>query len=88
MVVVRLEKWHFEPAGSSEANNLNSQLTCARQQFEVIDTVKALEKKLEHITKPITVSIIGSKQFLGHGSSKQQAELDGAAKLLKARDIQ
>ena len=33
--------------------------SCARQQFEVIETVKQLEKKLEHITKPITVSIIG-----------------------------
>ena len=33
--------------------------SCARQQFQVIDTVKALEKRLEYITKPITVSIIG-----------------------------
>ena len=33
--------------------------SCARQQFDVIDTVKKLEKKLEYITKPITVSIIG-----------------------------
>ena len=33
--------------------------SCARQQFEVIDTVKQLEKRLEHITKPLTVSIIG-----------------------------
>ncbi len=33
--------------------------SCARQQFEVIETVKKLEKKLEHIVKPITVSIIG-----------------------------
>ena len=35
----------------------------------------------------ISVSIIGSKQFIGAGSSKQQAELDGAAKLLKAQNI-
>ena len=33
--------------------------SCARQQFQVIDTVKQLEKRLEHITKPLTVSIIG-----------------------------
>ena len=33
--------------------------SCARQQFEVIDTVKQLEKRLEYITKPLTVSIIG-----------------------------
>ena len=33
--------------------------SCARQQFEVIDVVKQLETKLEHITKPMTVSIIG-----------------------------
>ena len=35
----------------------------------------------------ITVCIIGSKQFVGIGNSKQQAELDGASKLLKAKDI-
>ena len=33
--------------------------SCARQGFEVIDTVKILEKKLSHIKTPITVSIIG-----------------------------
>ncbi len=33
--------------------------SCARQQFEVIKTVKNLEKKLEDISTPITVSIIG-----------------------------
>ena len=33
--------------------------SCARQAFPVIDTVKILEKKLEHIKKPITLSIIG-----------------------------
>ena len=33
--------------------------SCARQGFEVIDTVKILEKKLSHITTPITLSIIG-----------------------------
>jgi len=33
--------------------------SCARQQFPVIDTVKNIEKRLQHITKPITVSIIG-----------------------------
>jgi len=31
----------------------------------------------------ISVSIIGSKNFIGTGGSKQQAELDGASKLLK-----
>ncbi|MDC0861312.1 flavodoxin-dependent (E)-4-hydroxy-3-methylbut-2-enyl-diphosphate synthase [Alphaproteobacteria bacterium] len=33
--------------------------SCARQQFDVIETVKSVEKKLAHIRKPITVSIIG-----------------------------
>lgn len=33
--------------------------SCARQAFKVIDTVKNLEKKLSHIKKPITLSIIG-----------------------------
>ncbi len=33
--------------------------SCARQQFDVIKTVKNLEKKLDDISTPITVSIIG-----------------------------
>ena len=33
--------------------------SCARQGFEVIDTVKILEEKLSHIKEPITLSIIG-----------------------------
>ena len=33
--------------------------SCARQAFEVIDTVKILEDKLAHIKTPITLSIIG-----------------------------
>ena len=33
--------------------------SCARQAFQVIDTVKMLEDKLSHIKVPITLSIIG-----------------------------
>ncbi len=33
--------------------------SCARQQFQVINTVKNLERRLEDISTPITVSIIG-----------------------------
>ena len=33
--------------------------SCARQAFQVIDTVKALEEKLSHIKTPLTLSIIG-----------------------------
>jgi len=39
--------------------NIISCPSCARQAFPVIDTVKILEKKLSHIKKPITLSIIG-----------------------------
>ena len=35
----------------------------------------------------IAVSIIGSKHFIGVGNSKQQAEIDGAAKLLRAKNM-
>ena len=35
----------------------------------------------------ISVSIIGSKQYIGVGNSKQEAEQDGASKLLKGRNI-
>ncbi len=33
--------------------------SCARQQFDVINTVREVEERLQHITTPITVSIIG-----------------------------
>ena len=39
--------------------NIISCPSCSRQQFNVIETVKALENQLSHITTPITLSIIG-----------------------------
>ena len=44
--------------------------SCARQAFQVIDTVKKLEKKLSHIKEPITLSIIGCV-VNGPGEAKQ-----------------
>ena len=38
-------------------------------------------------TYKISVSIFGSKPFIGIGNSKQSAELDGASKLLKSKNI-
>tara|TARA_B100001250_G_C19788762_1_gene785434 strand:+ start:848 stop:1942 length:1095 start_codon:yes stop_codon:yes gene_type:complete len=43
----------------SRGVNIISCPSCARQAFPVIETVKELEKRLSHITKPITLSIIG-----------------------------
>ena len=39
--------------------NIISCPSCARQQYDVIRTVEALEKRVGHITTPITVSVIG-----------------------------
>ena len=39
--------------------NIISCPSCARQAFPVIETVKELERKLSHVTKPITLSVIG-----------------------------
>lgn len=39
--------------------NIISCPSCARQQFEVIKTVEELEKRVEHIKTPMTVSVIG-----------------------------
>jgi (E)-4-hydroxy-3-methylbut-2-enyl-diphosphate synthase len=39
--------------------NIVSCPSCARQGFNVIDTVRVLEDKLKHITTPMTLSIIG-----------------------------
>ena len=44
--------------------------SCARQAFHVIETVKTLEKRLSHIKKPITLSIIGCV-VNGPGEAKQ-----------------
>ena len=44
--------------------------SCARQAFQVIDTVKQLERKLSHIKEPITLSIIGCV-VNGPGEAKQ-----------------
>tara|TARA_B100001939_G_scaffold310308_1_gene292164 strand:- start:803 stop:1897 length:1095 start_codon:yes stop_codon:yes gene_type:complete len=44
--------------------------SCARQAFQVIETVKQLEERLSHITKPITLSIIGCV-VNGPGEAKQ-----------------
>ncbi len=43
----------------SRGVNIISCPSCARQAFPVIETVKELEKKLSHIKKPISLSIIG-----------------------------
>lgn len=39
--------------------NIVSCPSCARQGFNVVETVAALEKRLAHITAPVTLSIIG-----------------------------
>jgi (E)-4-hydroxy-3-methylbut-2-enyl-diphosphate synthase len=39
--------------------NIISCPSCARQGFDVIKTVEALEKRLEHIRTPMSLSIIG-----------------------------
>ena len=39
--------------------NIISCPSCARQQYDVIKTVDALEKRVAHITTPMTVSVIG-----------------------------
>ena len=43
----------------SRGVNIISCPSCARQAFPVIETVKELERKLSHIKKPISLSIIG-----------------------------
>ena len=54
--------------------------SCARQAFQVIETVKKLEKRLSHIKKPITLSIIGCV-VNGPGEAKQtQIGITGGGK--------
>ncbi len=49
--------------------NIISCPSCARQGFDVINTVKALEDRLKHITTPMSLSIIGvRRQRPGRGA--------------------
>ncbi len=74
--------------------------TCARQNYDVIKTVEALEKRLAHITTPMTLSVIGCVVngpgeammtdigFTGGGKGTHQVYLDGqAAHRLHDEDI-
>jgi (E)-4-hydroxy-3-methylbut-2-enyl-diphosphate synthase len=74
--------------------------SCARQQYEVIKTVEALEKRLAHITTPITLSVIGCVVngpgearetdigFTGGGNGTHQVYVAGVpAHRLKDEDI-
>jgi (E)-4-hydroxy-3-methylbut-2-enyl-diphosphate synthase len=74
--------------------------SCARQNFEVIKTVELLEKRLAHITTPITLSVIGCVVngpgearetdigFTGGGNNTHQVYISGAmAHRLKDQNI-
>ncbi|MBI1774728.1 MAG: flavodoxin-dependent (E)-4-hydroxy-3-methylbut-2-enyl-diphosphate synthase [Proteobacteria bacterium] len=74
--------------------------SCARQQYDVIKTVEALEERLTHITTPMTLSVIGCVVngpgearetdigFTGGGSGTHMVYLNGQpAHRLKDKDI-
>lgn len=80
--------------------NIVSCPSCARQQIDVIRTVEALEKRLAHITTPITLSVIGCVVngpgearetdigFTGGGSGTHQIYIGGVpAHRLKDADV-
>jgi len=65
--------------------------TCARKNYDVIKTVEALEKRLAHITTPLTLSVIGCVVngpgeammtdigFTGGGKGNHQVYISGQA---------
>lgn len=74
--------------------------SCARQQFDVIETVRALEERVAHLTTPMTVSIIGCVVngpgearetdigFTGGGNGTHQVYISGVTDhRLKDKDI-
>ncbi len=80
--------------------NIISCPSCARQQYDVIRTVEALEKRLAHITVPMTLSVIGCVVngpgearetdigFTGGGNNNHQVYLGGVqAHRLKDQDV-
>ena len=56
------------------------------KKLPIYRLINAVGPKHSPIYK-MSVSIAGSKQYIGSGNSKQQAEQDGAAKLLKGKNI-
>ena len=56
--------------------------SCARQGFDVIKTVSILEKRLEHIKEPITLSVIGC---VVNGPGKLPIRMSGL--LVGAREL-
>ncbi|MTI09160.1 flavodoxin-dependent (E)-4-hydroxy-3-methylbut-2-enyl-diphosphate synthase [Curvivirga aplysinae] len=70
--------------------NVISCPSCARQQFNVIETVGMLEERLAHITTPMTLSVIGCVVngpgearetdigFTGGGKGTHQVYIDGS----------
>jgi (E)-4-hydroxy-3-methylbut-2-enyl-diphosphate synthase len=80
--------------------NIVSCPSCARQQYDVIRTVEALERRVAHITTPMTVSVIGCVVngpgearetdigFTGGGNNTHQVYVSGIADhRLKDADI-
>src|SRR6201997_3324057 len=74
--------------------------SCARQQFDVIETVKVLERRLAHISTPMSLSIIGCVVngpgearetdigFTGGGNNTHQVYINGSqAHRLKDENI-
>jgi (E)-4-hydroxy-3-methylbut-2-enyl-diphosphate synthase len=69
--------------------NLISCPSCARQAFDVVKTVEAVEKRVEHIKNPMTISILGCVVnglgeaahteigITGGGGGKHNVYLDG-----------
>jgi (E)-4-hydroxy-3-methylbut-2-enyl-diphosphate synthase len=80
--------------------NVISCPSCARQQYDVIKTVEALEQRLAHITTPMTLSVIGCVVngpgearetdigFTGGGNGTHQVYINGVtAHRLKDQNI-
>jgi len=80
--------------------NVISCPSCARQQFDVIQTVEVLERRLAHITTPMTLSVIGCVVngpgearetdigFTGGGNDTHQVYIGGLpAHRLKDQDV-
>ncbi len=80
--------------------NVISCPSCARQQYDVIKTVEVLERRLAHITTPMTISVIGCVVngpgearetdigFTGGGKGTHQVYINGLPDhRLKDKDI-
>ena len=87
--IVRAWKKYLDESGITILDPKTKLQEHSLKKFKKLPLYRLISSKgpKHNPTYKISVSIVGGKQFIGFGNSKQQAELDGAHKLLKGKKL-